>query len=181
MGYCVRVNPDFNRFSLQQWVFDTSLQKKIGNAIPTAAVKQSAKVLGPLVFTYYRIMNFWPTTKHLLYHGLTGKFPTLGESPVTLSIRITWTNQHSDLWVIICKCDWPIASVDHITSLPGKFPVTVIFGNGWLNMLEVSEINGVAIIVVFWGIRNFLTNFSGLRKGLGGLCLRVRPTVGSIQ
>ncbi len=25
--YCVRVNPDFNWFSLQQWVFDTSLQK----------------------------------------------------------------------------------------------------------------------------------------------------------
>ncbi len=46
--YCVRVNPDFNWFSLQQWVFDRSLQK-IANVIPTAAVKQSAKVLGPLV------------------------------------------------------------------------------------------------------------------------------------
>ncbi len=46
--YCVRVSPDFNWFSLQQWVFDTSLQK-IANVIPTAAVKQSAKVLGPLV------------------------------------------------------------------------------------------------------------------------------------
>ncbi len=33
---------------MQQWVFDTSLQK-IANVIPTAAVKQSAKVLGPLV------------------------------------------------------------------------------------------------------------------------------------
>ncbi len=45
--YCVRVNLDFNWFSLQQWVFD-SLQK-IDNVIPTAAVKHSAKVLGPLV------------------------------------------------------------------------------------------------------------------------------------
>ncbi len=48
--YCVGVNPDFNWFSLQQWVFDTSLQK-IAKVIPTAAVKQSAKVLGPLVLT----------------------------------------------------------------------------------------------------------------------------------
>ncbi len=47
--YCVRVSPDFKWFSLQQWVFDTSLLK-IANVIPTAAVKQSAKVLGPLVF-----------------------------------------------------------------------------------------------------------------------------------
>ncbi len=35
-------------FSLQQWVFDTSLQK-FANVIPTAAVKQDAKVHGPLV------------------------------------------------------------------------------------------------------------------------------------
>ncbi len=48
MRYCVRVNPDFSWYSLQQWVFDTSLQK-IANVIPTAAFKQSAKVLGPLV------------------------------------------------------------------------------------------------------------------------------------
>ncbi len=46
--YCVTVNPDFNWFSLQQWVFDTSLQK-IAHIIPNAVVKQSAKVLGPLV------------------------------------------------------------------------------------------------------------------------------------
>ena len=47
--YCVRVNPDFNWFSVHQWViFDTSLQK-IDNVIPNAAVKQSAKVLGPLI------------------------------------------------------------------------------------------------------------------------------------
>ncbi len=46
--YCVIVNPDFNCFSLQQWVFDINLQE-IANVIPTAAVKQSAKVLGPLV------------------------------------------------------------------------------------------------------------------------------------
>ncbi len=51
MRYCVRVNPDLNWFSLQQWVFDTSLQK-IANVIPTAAVKQSAKVLGPLVIFF---------------------------------------------------------------------------------------------------------------------------------
>ncbi len=42
------LNPDFNWFSLQQWVFDTSLQK-IANVIPTAAVKQRAKVLGPVL------------------------------------------------------------------------------------------------------------------------------------
>ncbi len=48
MRYCVRVNPAFNWFSLQQWVFNTSLQK-IASVTPTAAVKQSAKVLGPLV------------------------------------------------------------------------------------------------------------------------------------
>ncbi len=42
------VNPRFNWFSLQQLTFDTSLQK-IANVIPTAAVKQSAKVHGPLV------------------------------------------------------------------------------------------------------------------------------------
>ncbi len=34
--YCVRVNPDFNWFSLQQSAFDSSLQK-IANVIPTAA------------------------------------------------------------------------------------------------------------------------------------------------
>ncbi len=39
---------DFNWFGLQQWVFDTSLQK-ITNVIPTSAVKQSTKVHGPLV------------------------------------------------------------------------------------------------------------------------------------
>ncbi len=49
--YCVRVNLDFNWFSRQQWVFD-SLQK-IANVIPTAAVKQSAKVLGPPVIFWF--------------------------------------------------------------------------------------------------------------------------------
>ncbi len=42
---------DFNWFSLQQGVFDTSLQK-IANVIPTAAVKQSAEVHGPLVMIF---------------------------------------------------------------------------------------------------------------------------------
>ncbi len=46
--YYVRVNPHFSWFSLQQWVFDASLPK-IASVIPTAAVKQSAKVLVPLV------------------------------------------------------------------------------------------------------------------------------------
>ncbi len=40
---------DFNWFSLQQWVFDTSLQK-IASVIPTTAVKESAKVHGPLAY-----------------------------------------------------------------------------------------------------------------------------------
>ena len=40
---------DFNWFSLQHRVFDTSLQK-IANVLLTAAVKQSAKVQGPLVY-----------------------------------------------------------------------------------------------------------------------------------
>ena len=44
----VRVNPHFSWFSLQQRVFDASLHK-IASVIPTAAVKQDAKVLGPLV------------------------------------------------------------------------------------------------------------------------------------
>ena len=44
--YCVRVSLDFNWFSLQQWVFDTSLQK-IANVTPTAAVKQSVKAHAP--------------------------------------------------------------------------------------------------------------------------------------
>ncbi len=44
----VKDNPDFNWFSLQQWVFDTNLQR-IANVILAAAVKQSAKVRGPLV------------------------------------------------------------------------------------------------------------------------------------
>ncbi len=39
---------DFNWFSLQKCVFDTSLQK-IAIVIPIAGVKQSAKVIGPLV------------------------------------------------------------------------------------------------------------------------------------
>ncbi len=37
---------------MQQGVFDINLQK-IANVIPTAAVKQSTKVLGPLVFFYW--------------------------------------------------------------------------------------------------------------------------------
>ncbi len=49
--YCVRVNPDINWFSLQQWIFNTSPQK-IANVIPTAAVKQSAKVLRPPVVLF---------------------------------------------------------------------------------------------------------------------------------
>ncbi len=59
MRYCLRVNADFTWFSLHQWVFDTSLQK-ITNVIPTAAVKQSAKVLGPLVefvIQHYRTLH----------------------------------------------------------------------------------------------------------------------------
>ncbi len=39
----------FVSFSLQQWVFDTSLQK-IASVIPPAVVKQSNKVNGPLCF-----------------------------------------------------------------------------------------------------------------------------------
>ena len=57
MRYYVRVNTDFNWFSLQQGVFDTSLQK-IANVIPTAAVKQSAKVLGPLVFVFLNTFSY---------------------------------------------------------------------------------------------------------------------------
>ncbi len=63
--YCVRVNPDFNWFSLQQWVFDTSLQK-IANVIPTAAVKQSAKVLGPLV----DLSCQWHLKRPLVLHSI---------------------------------------------------------------------------------------------------------------
>ena len=39
---------------MQEWVFDTSLQK-IANVNPAAAVKQSAKVLGPLVLIKYML------------------------------------------------------------------------------------------------------------------------------
>ena len=46
---------EFIWFSLQQWVFDTSLQK-IANAIPTAAVKQSPKVYGPLVLNFVNFL-----------------------------------------------------------------------------------------------------------------------------
>ncbi len=43
---------DFNWFSLRQWVFATSLQE-IGNVMSTAAVKQRAKVYGPLFYEYF--------------------------------------------------------------------------------------------------------------------------------
>ncbi len=49
---------DFSWFSLQQWVFDTCLQK-IPNAILTVAVKQSANVHGPLVFHFTNVGTTW--------------------------------------------------------------------------------------------------------------------------
>ena len=47
--HCVRVNPEFNWFGLQQFLFFYTSLPKIANVIPTAAVKQSATVHGPLV------------------------------------------------------------------------------------------------------------------------------------
>ena len=47
----MRVNPKFQLISLQQWVFDTFLQK-IANVIPTAVAKQSAKAMDILFQIY---------------------------------------------------------------------------------------------------------------------------------
>ncbi len=91
----MRVNPDFNWYSLQQWVFDTSLQK-IANIIPTAAVKQSAKVLGPLVNLRLQIL-----LKGCIYTGVIniadGRTQAFGEELTRLSLA-QWKHFEEGAW-----------------------------------------------------------------------------------
>ncbi len=78
--YYVRGNPHFNWFSLQQWIFGASLQK-IANVTPTAAVKQTAKVLVPLVEFHH--CTLWRNQKP----QLSGKRATTGRNRVKFGPR----------------------------------------------------------------------------------------------
>ena len=69
--YCVSVNASFKWFSLQQWVFDTSLQKT-ASVMPNAVVKQSARVHGPLVnFQNYVFVFLIEVTKIVTFYNNT--------------------------------------------------------------------------------------------------------------
>ncbi len=114
MRYCVRVKPDFNWFSLQEWVFDTSLQK-LANVIPTAAVKQSAKVLGPLIFIFndflflfvnhmgVKISNNISETTHQIHSSIMHNSWVGGKDVSTKAVQEMWNFK---FWIFFFSLTW---------------------------------------------------------------------------